>query len=125
MLSNAALFSRTKAVQDAYETAYKGNLNKADDPQMELARQQLREYFRSIEKGFGETFAGSSLRIHFHVPPARSLLRLWKKDQKESDDLSDFRNTVTTISGGSHKPITGIEIGRGGFAIRGIAPILI
>ncbi len=123
MLSNAALFSRTKAVQDAYETAYKGNLNKADDPQMELARQQLREYFTSIEKGYGETFADRSLRIHFHVPPARSLLRLWKKDQKESDDLSDFRNTVTTISGGSHKPITGIEIGRGGFAIRGIAPI--
>ncbi len=123
MLSNAALFSRTKAVQDAYETAYKGNLNKADDPQMELARQQLREYFKSIEKGFEETFADSSLRIHFHVPPARSLLRLWKKDQKESDDLSDFRNTVSTISGRSHKPITGIEIGRGGFAIRGIAPI--
>lgn len=124
MLSHAALFSRAKAVQQAYETAYEGNLNNADEPQMESARQQLREYFASIEKGYRETFAGSSLRIHFHVPPARSLLRLWKKDQHQSDDLSAFRNTVAAISGGSHKPITGIEIGRGGFAIRGIAPII-
>jgi methyl-accepting chemotaxis protein len=51
-------------------------------------------------------------------------LRLWKKDQHKSDDLSSFRNTVATISSGSHQPITGVEIGRGGFAIRGIAPVI-
>ncbi len=124
MLANAALFSRDKNVQDAYETAYKGNLNNPNDSQMELARQQLREYFSSIEKGYRETFAGKPLRIHFHIPPARSLLRLWKKDQNQSDDLSNFRNTVKTINGGNHNPITGIEIGRGGFSIRGIASIL-
>lgn len=124
MLTQAALFSRAKAVQAAYETAYKGNLTAADDPQMELARQQFRDYFSSIEKGYRQTHDGNSLRLHFHVPPARSLLRLWKKGQNKSDDLSSFRNTVATISSGSHKPITGIEIGRGGFAIRGIAPVV-
>ena len=124
MLTQAALFSRAKAVQDAYETAYKGNLDADDDPQMELARRQFRDYFSSIQKGYQQTHDGSSLRLHFHVPPARSLLRLWKKGQNKSDDLSSFRNTVATISSGSHKPITGIEIGRGGFAIRGIAPVI-
>jgi methyl-accepting chemotaxis protein len=124
MLGQAALFSRTKAVQDAYATAYQGNINTADDAHMETARQQLRDYFASIEKGYRDTHPGSDLRIHFHLPPARSLLRLWKKDQNKSDDLSTFRDTIATISSGSHQPITGIEIGRGGFAIRGIAPVV-
>ncbi|WP_419657974.1 methyl-accepting chemotaxis protein [Desulfosarcina variabilis] len=124
MLGQAALFSQAKAVQNAYETAYQGNLNNADDPNMETARQQLRDYFKAIEKGYRETYPGTDLRIHFHVPPARSLLRLWKKGQNKSDDLSTFRDTVATISSGSHQPITGIEIGRGGFAIRGIAPVI-
>jgi methyl-accepting chemotaxis protein len=91
---------------------------------MESARRQLRDYFASIEKGYRQTHNGQSLRLHFHVPPARSLLRLWKKNQHKSDDLSSFRHTVAVISSGSHEPITGIEIGRGGFAIRGIAPVI-
>jgi methyl-accepting chemotaxis protein len=124
MLTQAALFSRAKAVLDIYETAYQGNLDNPDDPQMESARRQLRDYFASVEKGYRETHDGQALRLHFHIPPARSLLRLWKKDQHKSDDLSSFRDTVKTISSGSHTPITGIEIGRGGFAIRGIAPVI-
>lgn len=123
MLSQAALFSQAAAVKNAYATAYQGDLNNPDDPQMEAARKQLRDYFASIEKGYRETNEGKNLRLHFHVPPARSLLRLWKKGQYQSDDLSSFRQTVATISNGSHRPITGIEIGRGGFAIRGIAPV--
>jgi methyl-accepting chemotaxis protein len=124
MLAQAALFSRAAAVQEAYATAYQGDLNEADDPHMETARKQLRDYFASIEKGYRGAFNNNALQLHFHVPPARSLLRLWKKDQHQSDDLSAFRPTVETISGGSHQPITGIEIGRGGFAIRGIAPVV-
>jgi methyl-accepting chemotaxis protein len=123
MLTQAALFSQVKDVLKAFETAYEGDLKNADDPQMELSRQKLRAYFASIEKGYQATFGDKSLRLHFHVPPARSLLRLWKKNQHKSDDLISFRNTIATISSGSHHPITGIEIGRGGFAIRGIAPI--
>ncbi len=63
---------------------------------------------------------GGNLRVHFHTPPAKSLLRIW--DGSGGDDLSSFRNTILEISR-THKPITGIEVGRGGFVIRGIAPI--
>ncbi|MBN2663829.1 MAG: hypothetical protein JXR68_09290 [Bacteroidales bacterium] len=59
-------------------------------------------------------------KIHFHLPPAISFVRCW--DTKRGDDISDFRNTVIEISK-AHKPIIGIEVGRGGFVIRGIAPI--
>jgi methyl-accepting chemotaxis protein len=124
MLGQAALFSRAKPVQDAYLTAYRGDIQNADDPQMEAARGELRRYFASVEKGYESVSNGKAFRIHFHVPPARSLLRLWKKKQNKSDDLTAFRNTVATISSGNHAPITGIEIGRGGFAIRGIAPVI-
>jgi methyl-accepting chemotaxis protein len=123
LLAQASLFSQAKAILEAYETAYQGNLNDSDDPQMELARQQLRSYFASIEKGYRETHDGDSLRLHFHVPPARSLLRLWKKDQHKGDDLSSFRDSVKSISK-DHKPISGIEIGVGGFEIRGIVPVV-
>jgi methyl-accepting chemotaxis protein len=124
MLVQAALFSRAKAVQDAYATAYQGDIYNAGDAQMEAARGELRSYFASISKGYEAVSDGRAFRIHFHVPPARSLLRLWKTKQHKSDDLSSFRNTVATISRGGHAPITGIEIGRGGFAIRGIAPVI-
>ena len=124
MLTEASMFSRARAVLDAYATAYQGDLNNPDDSHMEAARGQLRNYFVSIEKGYRAIYDGASLRLHFHVPPARSLLRLWKSKQHKSDDLTSFRNTITTISTGDHKPIKGIEIGRGGFAIRGIAPII-
>ena len=123
MLSQASLFSQAQAVQDAYLTAYKGNIDNENNPDSELARAKLRAYFTSIEKGYRENLGTKNFRIHFHLPPARSLLRLWKVKQNRSDSLKSFRNTVLTISKGAHKPIKGIEIGRGGFAIRGIAPV--
>ena len=124
MLTQASLFSRAQAVQTAYLTAYEGDIHNEKDPSMEKARGQLRAYFSSIEKGYRSIKKGKNFRVHFHLPPARSLLRLWKPKQNKSDDLSSFRNTVSTISQGSHAPVAGIEIGRGGFAIRGIAPIV-
>ena len=124
MLSQAALFSRAKPVLEAYETAYLGKLDDEGDPHMESARGQLRSYLSSIEKGFKENSDNKALRLHFHVPPARSLLRVWRKDQNKSDDLSSFRETVTTISSGGHQRIVGVEVGFGGFEIRGIAPVI-
>ncbi len=124
MLSQAALFSRAKAVQDAYATAYLGDIDDEQDPQAQAARTQLRDYFSSIAKGYSEVFDGKNFRIHFHLPPARSLVRLWRPKQSRSDDLRSFRNTILAISKGSHASIKGIEIGRGGFAIRGLAPVL-
>lgn len=124
MLTEAALFSNARDVQSAYQTAHAGNIRDEKDPKMEEARSQLRSYFASIEKGYKSVKNGKNFRIHFHLPSIRSLLRLWKPKQNKSDDLSSFRNTVKTISEGAHAPIAGIEIGRGGFAIRGIAAVV-
>lgn len=60
-------------------------------------------------------------KVHYHVKPAKSMLRVFSPD-KFGDDLSSFRKTVVdVISKGSS--IKGYESGRGGFAMRGIVPI--
>ncbi len=59
-------------------------------------------------------------KIHFHRPPAKSLYRIWSK--KRNDDLSSFRKTILNVNE-KQKPLKAIELGKGGFAIRGIAPI--
>jgi methyl-accepting chemotaxis protein len=59
-------------------------------------------------------------QIHFHKPPAQSFVRSWTK--KRGDDLSGFRQTIMEVYK-TQKPITGIEFGIGGIAIRGIVPI--
>ncbi len=61
------------------------------------------------------------LKVHFHLPPALSLLREW--NNTGGDDLSSFRNTILHVHK-TKKPLKCIELGRGGFAIRGIAPII-
>jgi methyl-accepting chemotaxis protein len=123
LLAQAALFSRATAVEEAYQTAYQGDVHSADDPYLEAARKQLFSYFTPIEEGYRKVTGKERLRLHFHLPPARSLLRIWNKKQHKSDDLSSFRHTILTISQAPHTPINGIEIGRGGFALRGIAPV--
>jgi len=59
-------------------------------------------------------------KVHFHLPPAISFIRCWTT--KRGDDLSTFRASVLTISE-THQPITTIEIGRGGFELRALAPV--
>ena len=123
MLAQAALFSEQETVLAAYETAYQGNINSAEDPKLAAAREELRLFFASVEKGYKAYSGEKAIRLHFHLPPARSLLRVWRGNQNKSDDLAAFRETIITISN-THQPVVGIEVGRGGFVIRGIAPIL-
>lgn len=123
MLSQASLFSQAKPVLAAYEEAHQGKLDDPGDQHLEVARGQLRDFFAGIEKGYTKNSDNKALRLHFHVPPAQSLLRVWKKDQNKSDNLASFRETVTTIGKPPHQRIVGVEVGVGGFEIRGIAPI--
>lgn len=111
MLAQASIFSEQEAIQAAYKTAYQGNLNDANDPYLDKARNELRQFFTSVGKGYTKNMEGQSLRLHFHVPPARSLLRVWRNNQKKSDDLTPFRETITTISN-NQKPVVGVEVGR-------------
>ncbi|OYT14686.1 MAG: hypothetical protein B7C24_17010 [Bacteroidetes bacterium 4572_77] len=62
----------------------------------------------------------SKYKVHFHKPPAVSFLREW--NQTGGDDLSSFRNTILKVYE-TESPVKGVELGKGGFAIRGISPI--
>ncbi len=63
----------------------------------------------------------TKIKVHFHVPPGRSFLRVWKPN-KFGDDISSFRKTVVDVLT-TGRPVKGIEAGRVGLAIRGVAPI--
>lgn len=128
-LEQAALFSRMPAVVDAFAVANMGDMKNPMDPKAQEAREQLRMALAPVLKGYKDT-VGASFRAHFHLPTARSLVRVWREKQAKkngkwvdiSDDLSSFRNTVIDVNR-DHKAVQGIEPGRGGFTIRGLAPV--
>lgn len=60
-------------------------------------------------------------QFQFHSPPATSFLRL-HKPEKFGDDLSSFRATVIETNK-TKKPITGLEVGRGGPGLRVVYPV--
>lgn len=132
-LGIASLFSRWETVEEAYRIALSGNIDDERDPAAQRAREMLRYRFENILRGYAvEEGAEGRLRLHFHLPNGRSLVRLWRdgyqtvRDGRKldiSDDISDFRKTILKINREDHSPITGIEIGRGGFVIRGITPV--
>jgi methyl-accepting chemotaxis protein len=128
-LSIASLFSYSQIAKQGYEIAYKGNINNPDSEQSQKAREFLRNRLKQYLRGYKKAL-NNNLRIHFHLPPARSLLRSWRKKQTKrngkwidiSDDLSSFRKTIIDVNK-TGEPVKGIEIGRGGFAIRGISGV--
>jgi len=128
-LQQAALFSQMPDVVKAYTLANKGNMNNEKDATIQTAREELRTSLAPVLKGY-KANVGSSFRVHFHLPTARSLVRMWRDKQAKrngkwvdiSDDLSSFRNTVIDVNS-SRQPVLGIEPGRGGFTIRGLAPV--
>ncbi len=67
-----------------------------------------------------EKLLNKKIKIHFHLPPARSFDRMWT--DKRGDELSSFRKTILKISE-TKAPVIGIEAGRAGLVIRGLAPI--
>jgi methyl-accepting chemotaxis protein len=129
-LAQAALFSRLPVVIEAYETAHRGNIEQVDDRQAQAAREALRDALEPHLQGYSDAFQGRKLKLHFHLPNGRSLLRAWRDKQTQikgkgediSDDISSFRSTVMAVNQ-SGKPVTGIELGRGGFVVRGLAPV--
>lgn len=131
-LEQASILASTPGVVDAYQLAYRGDIHAEADPDLQTAREQLRLLFSPVIENYKKTTGKKELKLHFHLPSNRSLVRLWREGWQTkrngekvdiSDDLSGFRKTVTQISQGSHNPVSGIEIGRGGFAIRGLTPI--
>ena len=130
-LAISTVFTKIPDVLTAYRLALLGNLNDEADRDMQMARNHLRKTMKPYLAGYKEIM-GKPLKLHFHTRSGRSLVRLWrdgwqtKRNGKKidiSDDLTSFRKTVVDINKGDHKALSGIEIGRGGFAVRGLSPI--
>ncbi len=122
-LAHAGLFCQSDVVRQAYKLALTGDINNATDEKITKARDILKTYFDPIAKGFEDATGKNKYELHFHLPSERSFLRVWQRDkQKTADDLSAFRTTLKEMNS-KHNPIKGIEIGKGGFALRGIMPV--
>ncbi|WP_457572130.1 cache domain-containing protein [Desulfovulcanus sp.] len=128
-LRQAALFALLPDVIDSFELAHQGDINREDDPYLQKAREEIRKILRNNLISF-QNITGQKFQLHYHLPNGRSLVRLWRKKQTKrngvwvdvSDDISSFRQTVLDVNR-LGKPIVGIEIGRGGFVVRGLAPV--
>lgn len=119
--SLAALFSRNPDVQTAYSLALRDGTG--DEESYAAGRAHLKTLFAGALKSYELEDLGR-LAYHFHLPNGLSLWRVWRDGQTSSDDLSGFRETVLEINQPPHRPIKGIEVGRGGFAIRGLASVV-
>ncbi len=74
-----------------------------------------------VAKDFKENTKYKNIKIHIHDKNVHSFLRAWKPE-KWGDDLSGFRNTVVSVKA-NKEPIVGIELGRAGMILRGLAPV--
>lgn len=125
----AAVFAGSPEVIEAFKLAHKGDIDDELSPASQQARDKIRKEL-GHELATYESVSGEKLRLHFHLPNGRSLVRLWRDKQAKrsgrwvdiSDDISSFRNTVLDVNRDG-KPLGGIELGRGGFAIRGLVPV--
>ena len=125
-LEQASLFSQHPAIIEQYRTALSGNIDDPESPQAQTARENLREIMEPFQAGFGK-YAEGKYQLHFHLPNVRSLLRVWRKVQLDdgrdiSFDISRFRQMVIDVNR-DQQPAKGIEIGKAGFVIRGVAPV--
>lgn len=125
----SALFSKMPAVEEAYQLALSGNIDDEASPESQNAREMLRRELHDVLAGF-EAVRGNKLKLHFHLPNGRSLVRLWRGKNSNrdgqsldiSDDISGFRQTVMDANRNG-QPAQGLEIGRGGFTVRSVLPI--
>ncbi len=96
----------------------------AQNPEVEAAfaakdRERLTELTLPAYLALDEEF--DIPQNQFHLPPATSFLRLHQLDSF-GDDLSTFRFTVLEANA-TNKPVSGLEIGRGGLGMRGVVPV--
>lgn len=128
-LELASLFGRSPEAVKAFRLARQGNMDDENDEFAQKARESLRRDLGTIIANY-EKNTGEKLKVHFHLPNGRSLVRLWRKKQVTrkgealdiSDDLSTFRKTVMDVNRDG-QPRVGIELGRNGFSIRAVVQV--
>ena len=132
MLEQAALFARLPEIEQAYGVALTGDIDDENDPLTQEGREMVRAAMAPYVAGYQAYSGNDEFKIHFHLPNAHSLSRVWRTDHQTvrdgervdiSDDLSAFRQTVITVNE-TQEPLRGIEVGSGGFVIRGLAPVV-
>ena len=124
-----SLFTQSVHVREAYALALSGDINDENDPSVQKAREMLRASLLDALMSY-EAANGVRLKLHFHLPNSRSLVRLWQPknfrrngvDMDVSDDLASFRGTVVDVNR-TGKPAEGLEVGRGGFDVRCVLPV--
>jgi len=129
-LEKAALFSRLPEVTKAFKIAHSGNIEDPRDPKGQQARVLLRDALKNHVHGHKSLEDTGAFKLHFHLPNGRSLLRIWRSKQTRvngkwmdiSDDISGFRQTVLDVNRMGQSQ-SGIELGRGGFVIRGVTMV--
>ena len=96
-LEKAALFSRRGDVIQAFELAHLGNLGDEKDQLAQQAREQLRQLLKDDLAGFKDA-SGKAMQLHFHLQPARSLVRLWREKQtKRNGDWVDISDDLAFL----------------------------
>ncbi len=116
-LTIASMAASAPGVQKAYQLALAG--------EEEKGRALLRRTTDPIERVVTTWLKAKHFKLHYHLPPAKSFLRIWRKPGQRDggDDLSSFRKTVLEVNR-NKSPVKGIEIGRGGFVVRGLVPVM-
>ena len=129
-VSETSVFVRLPVVFQAYEIALSGDIDDIYSPESQAARELLRAGLAPMLEGHRD-MTGKNLQLHFHLPNGSSLVRLWRDKQTRidgewvdvSDDISSFRPTVMDVNKNGEIAM-GIELGSGGFAIRGVIPVI-
>ena len=142
-VDEASLFVRLPAVIEAYKIALRSdNAYDRDNPdpyapEYQEAREYLRENLKPMLESY-EEFSGERLELHFHLPNGLSLARMWRdapdpnnpgtggndgRGHDISDDLRSNRFTVLHVLDTGEVAV-GVESGSGGFAIRGVIPVM-
>jgi len=105
MLSIASVIARNREVARLLKTRDRYGLLKVLEPM-----------FDSLKQEFGVSL------IHLHVPPGKSFLRIHRPESH--GEMLAYRKSVVEVLR-SRKPLTALEWGLTGLAIRGVCPILV
>jgi len=129
-VSETSVFVPLPAVIQAYEIALSGDIDDPHSPESQAARDFLRKELAPMLDSYNDLM-GKRLELHFHLPNGFSLVRLWREYNTRidgewidiSDDLRPFRPTVLETNRTGEVTL-GLEPGSGGFAIRGVVPVI-
>lgn len=109
-LATAKIFAKNDNIPEAYS-----------NPDEAAGSDFLANAVRPIINEITKDSEIKDFKIHYHKPPARSFLRVW--NDKRLDDLAHFRPTILEVYR-TKQPVKAIEFGVGGFAVRGLSPII-